>query len=161
MEFVTVALLFGFVSLAVPALIVFFIIKLVSKNTKPHDSDNHTNIDYLKLIFLVCLMAVAATAGIAGVILIPKAFFGVNEFAGSGTALTVYLLASMFMIIVGILLKELTGKFLMIIGILLLIFSVLPYVAQYKTLGGFFLVLATFIVLVYLVVKSSRKVHNG
>ncbi len=161
MDFVVVGLIYGLAFLAVPVLIVVFLIKLIAKSAKPRDDGNHVDIDHLKSIFLVCLMIAAAIAGIAGVILIPKAFFGVNEFAGSGAALTVYLLASMLMIIVGILLKELTGKFLMIIGILLLVFSVLPYVAQYKTLGGFFLVLATFIVLVYLVVKNSRKEHSG
>lgn len=115
----------------------------------------------LRELLLGSLMLAAAITGITGALMVPVGFLNVEDIADSSTALVVYIVASMLFLIAGVVIKDLTGKFLMILGIIMLLFSVLPFAANFGQSAGFVAVLIAFIVLVALIVRASRKEQHG
>lgn len=91
----------------------------------------------------------------------PVGFLGVDNIGKSSTALVTYVIASMLFLIAGTIIKNLTGKFLMTLGIFMLLFSVLPFITNAGKSTGLIAILIAFIVLVTLIVRSSRKEQHG
>lgn len=147
-------------TLFIPVGIVIFLIRLFTKNknSKPGESKPR---DMVRDIFLLSIIMSAGISGIAGIFIIPTTFFNVTDITQSGTAMSIYLIFSMILLIAGVYMKELTGKFLMILGVVILIFSVLPFIDQFKSIGGFIVALIVFGLLVWLVVRSNRKASHG
>lgn len=122
---------------------------------------NNKNADSVKDLFLIFVIFAAIASGLSGIILFPKVFLGVDNLSDSGVALTFYFITSMILVMAGIQIKQLVGRFLMLLGISIIIFAVYPYITNYKTIAGFLVILATFILLVYLIIRSHNKDKNG
>lgn len=156
------AILFAILSLVItfvlPVLIIVWIVKHFSHRK---DSNHKTKPTGLRELMLGFIMITAGVAGIAGIVLIPMVFFDVEDIGDSNTSLFIYLTASMLLLMLGIFLKDLTGKFLMILGIILLLVSVVPFVENFGSSGAFIVLLLVFVALVVLIVRVSRKEHNG
>lgn len=144
----------------IPIAIIYFLVRYFTRGKGPNGRSSKPP-SGLREVFLFSIICAATFAGLASIFLLPVAFLGVEDFAGSGTALAVYLIASMAFLMLGMIFKDIVGRFLMVMGIIILVFSVLPYVANFRSTGGFLLVLGVFILLVFLIVRASRKEHNG
>ncbi len=145
-------------SIVLPIVLVVWLIKYFLHRKDP---EHKTKSLGLRELMLVSIMISAGVAGISGIILIPMVFFGVEDIDGSNTALFIYLAASMLLLMLGIFLKDLTGKFLMILGIILLVVSVVPFVGNFGSTAAFIVLLLVFVALVSLIVRVSRKEKNG
>lgn len=146
--------------IVLPIVVIVLVVRHFINKNKKNGTNKPVKLG-LRELLLGCLMLCATVTGITGVVMIPKAVFDADDITKSSLALIVYITASLLFLILGVLLKNLTGKYLMILGILLLIFSVVPFVSNMGKSAGFIAVLVAFIVLVALVVKSSKKENHG
>lgn len=158
--FILMYLVIAVLAFLIPVGLIIFIIRHFTKN-KDSKSEGSKNRDPLRDVFLFSITMSAGIAGVTGIFLIPSTFFNVADITQSSKAMSIYLIFSMILLICGVVIKELTGKFLMVLGVILLVFSVLPFIDQFKSVGGFVVALLVFGLLVGMIVRSNKKVGNG
>lgn len=115
----------------------------------------------LREIFLGCLMLCAGVTGLVATIMIPGSVFNVRDTIQSSTTAIVYILASMIFLMTGITIKGITGKFLMILGIIMLLISLVPILYSIGKIAGLIATFLAFIILVGLTIKASKKGTNN
>lgn len=142
-----------FLQIAIPALIIFLIVRFFVNRHKKKS----TPITYLEILRWTILLA-AGYCGIAGITTFPYAVIGSD--VESNTLVITYLLAGMLLLLAGLALKELTGKFLMVLGTLLLLIGIVPVFDAFGSSGAFAAVLAAFVVLIVIAVRMSRKANR-
>lgn len=160
MLMVILYLLSFLVPLAILAALIGLVVWII-KHFSGNKSDKPKRGIGLKEVYLVCLIGAATMTGLAGILLIPRVYFDIENVFDSSSALFIYLFISMIILIGGIALKKLTGKFLMLLSVFLLLISVVPLVASAGQGAGFLAVLVAFGVLVGLIIKSNNKANHG
>lgn len=149
-------------TLAFLALLVTVLSYLIKRfTTKPGDSAKPVNAFGLRETFLGCLIICASIIGLAGSLMIPNSVFSANYLTNPSVTLIIYIATSMILLMSGMKLKGLTGRFLMILGVILLVVNIIPFVNNMSRGIGLVAVLIAFIVLVGLIVKASREDQHG
>lgn len=146
----------------IPLLLFIGLIVLVIRLLLGHKGKNAKPIG-LREILLTCLIIAAGYAGLVGLFMLPYAFVGTD----SGTykeesygILAAHLVAAIGLLISGMIVGRLTGRFVMSLGIILLIGSTFPAFETLGSSGGFIAVLLAFIALIVITVKVSKKAEN-
>lgn len=157
--FILIAILSVLVTVVLPIAIVVWIVRYFYHRSHPHEKKKFSF--GLRELIITSIVITAGFAGISGIVLSPITFFDVEDISDSSTALFIYLVASMVLLMLGIALKDLTGKFLMILGVIILLFSVVPFIGEVGSSGAFIALLLVFVSLVAIIIRVSRKESRG
>lgn len=145
-------------SILIPLLIIVLIVRLIM-----HHRGNGQKRPLLQFreVVLASLILAAGFSGVAGLFALPIALFG-SDSEFSTQVLTTHLISAIALLISGLLIKQVTGKFLMIVGLILLLSAFGPAFQTLGSAGALVAVLLAFAVLVAVTVHVSRKARaNG
>ena len=153
---------YSLISLLVPVLVVVLLIKLILH----HRDGKHGPFLKFRDVVLATLMAAAGFVGLAGLYVLPYVLFDSDALFSNDSPSTsifaVHLVCAVGLMIAGMLFQKVTGKFLMVVGLLLLITASFPALEGIGSAGSLIAVIAAFAVLVALTVHVSRKAaKNG
>lgn len=142
------------VPLAVIGLVSFFVYKLITRN-------NQTTFG-LKEISLISLFAATGVSGLVGIGILPFALVAYDDFFKGGALVSgTYLGFAVILLLIGLVLKNATGKFLMGLSVAVLIMAAAPVSSQLGSLSVALAVTLAFAALVAILVWFSRKAQNG
>lgn len=163
MAWISLVLLSSIITIGIPILLIVLIIRALSnKKNKDGDKSKSTLHFNLQNFIIICFSLSALIVGLSAFFMIPEAFFNAKPFGEEASiSIVVYLTISMLLLILGMMIKKFTGKFLMILSLIMLVAGVLPFLDQFSSAGGFLVVLVIFIALVTFTVKNARKTNNG
>lgn len=149
-------------SFLIPVIILAGIIYVIVKLVNGHKNGKKTKPFGFREIILTCLVIAAGFAGIVGFFSLPYAFV---EDSSSGSEsyviLATHLVCAMGLLIAGMLAGHFTGKFVMSIGIILLIASAIPALETLGSAGGFLAVIIAFFVLIAITIKVTKKADGN
>jgi hypothetical protein len=149
---------YSLISLLVPVLIIVLIIRLIMR----HRDGAHQNGPLLKFreVLLSTLVIAAGYCGVVGLYALPIALFG-EESEYANQVLVTHLISAIMLLIAGLFIKNVTGKFLMVVGLFLLLMALGPAFQTLGSGGALLAVILAFAVLIVITVHVSRKARTN
>jgi len=146
--------------IGLPILFLVWLVRLMVRNVGGHKDNKPKQELTDRDVIMGFLILAAGTSGLSGV-------FGIaeNVFGGTGTpsGFASLIISAMLLLVVGYVLRGLSGKFLMVLGVIVLAMALPSVFSNLGDIGTFFLILVAFIGLIVAAIKigKSREVHEG
>jgi hypothetical protein len=144
-------------SILIPLVVVVLIVRLIA-----HHRGSGPKRPFLQFreVILGSLILAAGFCGVAGLYALPVAIFGPDE-EFSTQVLVMHLVSAIVLLILGLFVKQVTGKFLMVVGLILLLGAFGPAFEALGSAGALIAVVVAFIVLIGVTVYVSRKASKN